>query len=435
MPVSQIIRRKRDGGELTPAEVRELVLGYARAELPDYQMSALLMAIVFRGLTPGETAAWLDAMIRSGIVVDFSHVPGVKVDKHSTGGIGDKVSLCLAPLVAACGVPVPMMSGRGLGHTGGTLDKLESIPGFRTDQPVERFRKIVARCGLALVGQTSDLVPADRRLYALRDVTATVESVPLITASILSKKIAEGADALVLDVKVGDGAFMKTPEDARTLARSLVRAARAYGKPLVALLTRMDRPLGRTAGNALEAIEAIDVLQGRGPADVVELTLALGAEMLVLGGRAANQLEARARLRRALDDGSGLERFRAVVEAQGGDPRAVDDTTLLPRAPKITAVHATRSGWIDHIGCETVGWLNVELGAGRRTSADAVDPGVGMVFIRNVGDRVEEGDTLVEVHHRDEPAAADVVRRLADAVAIGDAPPGDVPLVLERIDE
>ena len=434
LPLPQIIRRKRDGGELTADEVRELVLAYARGTVPDYQMSALLMAIVFRGLTPRETAAWLDAMVRSGTVVDLSRIPGVKVDKHSTGGIGDKVSLCLAPLVAACGVPVPMMSGRGLGHTGGTLDKLESIPGFRTDQSVERFAEIVARCGLALVGQTADLAPADRGLYALRDVTGTVESVPLITASILSKKVAEGADALVLDVKVGDGAFMKTPEDARTLARSLVGAAAAYGKPLVALLTRMDRPLGRAAGNALEAAEAIDVLEGQGPPDLIELTLALGAEMPVLGRKAANEFEARARLRRAIEDGSGLERFRAVVEAQGGDPRAVDDTSRLPRAPLVTPVRASRAGWIRRIGCEAVGWLNVELGAGRRTAADRIDPGVGMIFVHNVGDRVEEGQTIVEVHHRDEPAAADVLRRLADAVDLGDEPPEPVPLVLERID-
>jgi pyrimidine-nucleoside phosphorylase len=433
LPLPQIIRHKRDGGKLTPDEVRELVLGFARGAIPDYQMSALLMAIVFRGLETDELTAWLDAMIRSGAVVDMSHVPGVKVDKHSTGGIGDKVSLCLAPLVAACGVPVPMMSGRGLGHTGGTLDKLEAIPGFRTDQPIERFRDIVARCGLALVGQTAELVPADRRLYALRDVTGTIESVPLITASILSKKIAEGADALVLDVKVGDGAFMKTLDDARILARSLVTAARAYGKPLVALLTRMDRPLGRAAGNALEAQEALDVLRGRGPADVVELTLALGAEMLVLGKRADGIDDGRARLQRAIDDGSGLEQFRAVVEAQGGDPRALDDDGRFARAPCRTTVRAARDGWIVRIACETVGWLNVELGAGRRVSTDAVDPAVGLLFERNVGDRVAAGDALVEVHHRDEPAAADVLRRLAAAIEIGDAPPEPVPLVLERI--
>ncbi|MBN1773163.1 MAG: thymidine phosphorylase, partial [Deltaproteobacteria bacterium] len=420
LPMPQIIRRKRDGGRLAPDEVREIVLGFARGELPDYQMSALLMAIVFRGLETDELRAWLDAMVRSGVVVDLSHVPGTKVDKHSTGGVGDKISLCLAPLVAACGVPVPMMSGRGLGHTGGTLDKLEAIPGFRTDLPVERFREIVAECGVAMVGQTAELAPADRRIYALRDVTATVESVPLITASILSKKLAEGADALVLDVKVGDGAFMKTVDDARTLARALVAAAHAYDKPLTALLTRMDRPLGRAAGNALETIEALEVLRGRGPADVLELTLALGAEMLRLGGRAADETEARAKLQAAIADGSGLERFRRMVEAQGGDPRALDDDGRLARAPRQTVLRAPRAGWITHIACETVGWLNVELGAGRRVSSDAVDPGVGFEFERNVGDRVERNDPLVVVHHRDEPAAADVVRRLGEAIAIGD---------------
>jgi len=434
LPLPQIIRRKRDGGRLTPDEISTIVLGFARGEVPDYQMSALLMAIVFRGLDTDELRAWLDAMVRSGTVVDLSHVPGVKVDKHSTGGVGDKVSLCLAPLVAACGVPVPMMSGRGLGHTGGTLDKLEAIPGFRTDLPVDRFREIVASCGVAMVGQTADLAPADRRIYALRDVTGTVESVPLITASILSKKVAEGADALVLDVKVGDGAFMKTIDDARRLARTLVAAAHAYGKPLTALLTRMDRPLGRAAGNALETIEAIEVLRGGGPADLVELTLALGAEMLQLGGRAAGEAEGRARLRAAIADGSGLERFRRMVEAQGGDPRALDDVGRFPRAARRTVVRAARGGWITRIACEAVGWLNVELGAGRRAAGDRVDPAVGFEFERNVGDRVERGEPLVVVHHRDEPAAADVVRRLGEAIAIGDEPPPDVPLVLERID-
>jgi pyrimidine-nucleoside phosphorylase len=434
LPLPQIIRRKRDGGRLTPDEVREIVLGFARGELPDYQMAALLMAIVFRGLETDELRAWLDAMVRSGIVVDLAHVPGTKVDKHSTGGVGDKISLCLAPLVAACGVPVPMMSGRGLGHTGGTLDKLEAIPGFRTDLPVERFREIVAACGVAMVGQTAELAPADRRIYALRDVTATVESIPLITASILSKKLAEGADALVLDVKVGDGAFMKTADDARTLARALVEAAHAYGKPLTSLLTRMDRPLGRAAGNALETIEAIEVLKGRGPADVLELTLALGAEMLRLGGRAADEAQGRARLRAAIADGSGLERFRRMVEAQGGDPRALDDYGRFARAPRQSVLRAARAGWVTRIACETVGWLNVELGAGRRVSSDQVDPGVGFELERNVGDRVAAGDPLAIVHHRDEPAATDVLRRLGEAIAIGDAAPPAVPLILERVE-
>jgi pyrimidine-nucleoside phosphorylase len=433
VPLQQIIRTKRHGGKLEADAIRQVVLGFARGEVPDYQMAALLMAVVLRGLDDEETVAWLDAQIRSGAVVDLSHVPGIKVDKHSTGGIGDKVSICLAPLVAACGVSVPMMSGRGLGHTGGTLDKLEAIPGFRTDQPIERFREIVARCGFALVGQTADLAPADRRIYALRDVTGTVESVPLITASILCKKIAEGADAIVMDVKVGGGAFMKTVEDARTLARSLARAASGYGKALTALLTDMNRPLGRTAGNALEAIEAIEVLKGRGPEDLVDLTLTLGAEMLVLGGRAADPGIGREALRRAIADGSGLERFRAVVEAQGGDPSTLDDYGRFAVAPRRTEVRADRTGWIARIDCETVGWLNVELGAGRRVSTDRVDPGVGMVFERNVGDRVEAGDPIVVVHHRDEPAAGDVVRRLAAVIEIGDAAPQRGPLVIERI--
>ncbi|MDI7266569.1 MAG: thymidine phosphorylase [Myxococcota bacterium] len=432
-PLQQIIRRKRDGGKIEPDEAREIVLGFARGEVPDYQMAALLMAILFRGLDDAELAAWMDAMVRSGTIVDLSHVPGVKVDKHSTGGIGDKVSLCLAPLAAACGVPVPMMSGRGLGHTGGTLDKLESIPGFRTDQPVERFRAIVAECGLALVGQTSDLAPADRRIYALRDVTATVESVPLITASILSKKIAEGADALVMDVKTGDGAFMKTLDDARSLARSLAGAARACGKPLVALVTDMSRPLGRAAGNALEAIEAIETLKGRGPADLVEITLALGAEMLVLGARAADAAEGRERLRRAIADGSGLDRFRRVVEAQGGDPRALDDYARFPRAPRMTPVRADRAGWIARMACEEIGWLNVELGAGRRTADDVVDPSVGFVFERKTGDRVETGDTIAVVHHRNDQAAGGPIARLAAAIRVSDERPEPTPLVIDRI--
>jgi pyrimidine-nucleoside phosphorylase len=433
MRAYELIQRKRDGGRLSGEEIRALIAAYTAGEIPDYQVAALLMAVFFRGLDAAELSAWTDAKLRSGEVLDLSDVPGVKVDKHSTGGVGDKISLPLAPLVAACGVPVPMISGRGLGHTGGTLDKLESIPGFRVDLPPGRFRRQVAELGCCLIGQTATIAPADKKLYALRDATATVESIPLISSSILSKKLAEGIDALVLDVKVGRGAFMKRREDARLLARTMVGIGEAMGKRVVALLTAMDEPLGRTVGNALEVRESLDVLRGGGPADVVELTVRLGAEMLVLGGVARDLADGELRVRRAIADGSGLARFRAIVAAQGGDVRAIDDPSRLPAAPRRVEVPAPRDGFVAAIDSLELGHAAVALGAGRARKEDAVDPGVGFELLWKAGDPVRAGEPIARIHA---PAAGPIdatIARVAAAYRFEDAPPSVGPLVLERI--
>jgi pyrimidine-nucleoside phosphorylase len=370
-----MIRRKRDGGRFEGDEIRELIRAYTAGEVPDYQLSALLMAIVFQGLDADELAAWTDAMMRSGAVLDHSHLPGLKVDKHSTGGVGDKISLCLPPAVAAMGVPLPMVSGRGLGHTGGTLDKLESIPGFRVDLPIPRASQLLADLGLFLVGQTADLVPADRKLYALRDVTGTVESIPLIASSIMSKKLAEGIDGLVLDVKVGAGAFMRDRERARELAGTMIGIGRANRVRVRALLTDMGAPIGRAVGNALEVREAIQVMQGKGPADTTELTEELGAEMLVLGGAHEGLDDARTAMRRALADGRALERFSQLVAAQGGDPRVCDDPARLPAAPAVDTVVATADGFVARIAPRKVARAALEVGAGRRTKDDRIPGG------------------------------------------------------------
>jgi pyrimidine-nucleoside phosphorylase len=428
-----VIKTKRDGGRLSPEQIRYFIDGYTRGEIPDYQAAALVMAVFIRGLHADELAVWSDAMLRSGEVLDFSDLPGAKVDKHSTGGVGDKISLPLAPLVAACGVRVPMISGRGLGHTGGTLDKLESIPGFRTDLSAARFRELVRDVGLGLIGQTEKLAPADRKLYALRDATATVECIPLIASSIMSKKLAEGCDALVLDVKTGSGAFMKRPADARELAKTMVGIAAGVGKRAVALITDMDQPLGRAVGNALEVEESILTLRGEGPADITELTLALGAEMLMLGGVARDAQDGRARLRRAIEDGSGLRKFMQVIEGQGGDPRVVDEPLRLPRARREVAVGAPRAGHVAAIDAEKVGVATLLLGAGRAKKEDAIDPAVGAMVHRKVGDRVEAGEPLLTLYVNDE-RNLDAARAMAvEAYAIADTAPAPRPLVLERI--
>ncbi len=431
--VPELIAAKRDGLPLSADEIRGLIAGFVRGDVPDYQMTALAMAVFFRGMTRDETVALTLAMRDSGVVVDLSDVSGRKVDKHSTGGVGDKVSLCLAPMVAACGVPVPMVSGRGLGHTGGTLDKLEAIPGFSVGLSIERYRELVRDVGTCMIGQTSELAPADKRLYALRDVTATVESIPLIVASILSKKLAEGIDGLVLDVKVGSGAFMKTPERARELATALVEVARGAGKDCVAWITRMDRPLGRAVGNALETIEAFEVLHGRGPLDLTEVTLALGASMLVMGGVARDEREARELLVARVADGSAARVARRMVEAQGGDARAVDDPTVFPKAPITAPVRAASDGYVTAIDTHSVGVAGVIMGAGRTRAEDSIDPAVGFVFERNVGDRVAKGDVLATVHARSDAQAAEAVARIERAITMGDSKPEDVPLLLERV--
>jgi pyrimidine-nucleoside phosphorylase len=422
--VQDLISRKRDGGTLAPAEIADFIAGVTDGGIPDYQASAMLMAIFFRGLDPTELAAWTEAMLRSGDVVELPDVRAPKIDKHSTGGVGDKISLPLAPAVAACGVAVPMISGRGLGHTGGTLDKLEAIPGFRVDLPMDAFAAQVARVGACLIGQTERLAPADRKLYALRDVTGTVESIPLIASSIMSKKLAEGIDGLVLDCKVGSGAFMKTAERARELATTIQQIGAAAGKRVTAVITDMSQPIGRAVGNANEVQESIDVLRGGGPADTRALTIALGAEMLRLGGIDAGA----ARIERALDGGAALEKMREIVRAQGGDARVCDDpASVLPRAPHEAAVRARRGGHVAAIDAAAVGTAVVVLGGGRRRKEDRVDPAVGVTMLARLGDEVREGDALALVHHRGDPAEARAL--LEGAIAVGDAPAACPPLI------
>ncbi len=429
----EIIHAKRDGRAIAAADLAALVDGFTRGEIPDYQMAAFCMAVFFRGMDDAEVGALTEAMLRSGDVLDLSDVPGRKVDKHSTGGVGDKVSLALAPLAAACGVKVPMISGRGLGHTGGTLDKLEAIPGFRTDLDADRFRALVREVGACLVGQTARLAPADRRLYALRDVTATVESIPLIAASIMSKKLAEGIDALVLDVKVGSGAFMKDLAGARALARTLAAIGRGTGKKVSALLTDMSQPLGRAVGNALEVVETVELLRGGGPADLREVTVELTAEMLVLGGVAADRAAARARVEGAIADGRGLAKLEEIVRAQGGDPLALRDPARLPRAPRTYEVGAPAAGVVQAVDGEAIGLAAVALGAGRARVEDRVDPAVGLVVRKRIGERVEKGEPLCTVHEGDRSEARPrVTARVEAAFRIGPGAAAPPPLLLER---
>jgi pyrimidine-nucleoside phosphorylase len=394
----ELIAAKRDGGELRDEDIARLITAHGAGELADYQMSALCMAIFFQGMSARETAALTMAMLHSGEVIDLSAVPMAKIDKHSTGGVGDKVSLCLAPLVAACGVAVPMISGRGLGHTGGTLDKLEAIAGFNVSQDIESFRRIVGEVGVCMIGQTGKLAPADKRIYALRDVTATVEAIPLIVASILSKKLAEGIDGLVLDVKVGRGAFMKTEPQARELAEAQVRGGEAAGKKVSALLTDMAAPLGRCIGNAIETREAIEVLAGEGTSDLVACTLALGSEMLVLGGVAATTEEGTEKLRDAVASGRGAEVFERMIEAQGGDPAVVSDPSRLPSTEHCVEVVSDEAGVVTGIDALEVGLTSVAMGAGRTRADQAVDHGVGIELCCERNEYVEVGQPLAMLH-------------------------------------
>jgi pyrimidine-nucleoside phosphorylase len=426
---ADLIARKRDGSPLTAAELRWLIAGFVRGEVADYQMSAFAMAVVLRGMTPEETLALTLAMRDSGERVRIPRRGGPRLDKHSTGGVGDKVSLCLAPLIAACGARVPMISGRGLGHTGGTLDKLESIPGFRVNLPLARFAREVGRVGLAFMGQTREIAPADRKLYALRDVTATVESVPLITASILSKKLATNLDALVMDIKVGSGAFMHSLEAAEELARSLIRVGHAAGLPVSVLFTAMDAPLGRAVGNALEVREALEVLHGRGPEDLVECTFALGAEMLRRGGLARSESEARRALAIALRSGRSASMMERVVRAQGGDARVVREPDRLPTAPSRVLVHAERAGVVRELAALEVGRACLALGAGRARAEDAIDPRVGAVILKKPGERVRKGEVLAEVHAADRASGRRAARAIAAAYRVGTAR-APAPLIL-----
>jgi pyrimidine-nucleoside phosphorylase len=429
----ELLGAKRDGETLSGGEISRLIASYMDGSLADYQMSALLMAVFFRGLSDPETVALTNAMLHSGRVLDLSSVPGRKIDKHSTGGVGDKVSLCLAPLVAACGVPVPMVSGRGLGHTGGTLDKLEAIPGFRTELPPERFAEIVARVGTCMIGQTREIAPADKRIYALRDVTATVECIPLIVASILSKKLAEGIDGLVLDVKVGAGAFMKDETRARALGEALVRVGTEAGKKVVALLTAMDAPLGVAVGNANETREAIDVLAGGGPSDLVECTLALGAEMIVLGGKAGSIAVARTMLEGAIARGDGARVFEAMIEAQGGDPRVVGDPARLVVAPVEVVVRAPAAGFVVRADAMTIGLAAVAMGAGRARADAKIDPAVGISVCAKPGAEVRAGDALARIHVHKASDADAIAERVRAAFSFSPAPPDAAPLVRGRL--
>jgi pyrimidine-nucleoside phosphorylase len=426
----ELIQRKRDGAELAPDEIAELVLGYARDEVPDYQLAAFCMAVYFRGLSTGETYALTDAMIRSGETIDLGAELGRKVvDKHSTGGVGDKTSLAVGPIVAACGVPFGKMSGRGLGHTGGTLDKLESIPGFRVELSRDEFVAQVRDVGLAIIGQTADLVPADKRLYALRDVTATVDSVSLIAASIMSKKIAAGADAILLDVKVGDGAFMKSLPDAQALAEAMIALGARAGRDVVCLLTDMDEPLGRAVGNALEVREAVETLRGDGEPDFTELVLAASARLLALSDLGIDEAEGRRRAEATLADGSATAAYERWIRAQRGDP----DPAAMPWAPVVRAVTAPRDGHVANLGAITVGRAALHLGAGRAAKDDAIDHAVGIRCLRKRGDAVRAGDALAEVHARNEAAADRAVAEVLAAYALADEAPPARPIVLDVI--
>ncbi len=422
MLMTDLIAKKRDGGELSTEEIKYMIEGYVRGEIADYQMSAMCMAILFRGMSDQETLDLTMAMMHSGEVVDLSAIEGVKADKHSTGGVGDKTSLILCPMVAACGLRIAKMSGRGLGHTGGTLDKLESFPGYNISIGEKRFIENVNRCGIALIGQTADIVPADKKLYALRDVTGTVPSIPLIVSSIMSKKLASGADVIVLDVKCGSGAFMKTEEDARELARGLTRIGRLAGKKCAAVITDMDQPLGRAVGNALEVKEAISVLKGETKGDLLELCLTLGSCILTEAGTCPDIESARAQLLGTIESGTALDKLAQLVEAQDGDKRAVYDTSLLPMAPVQLEAVSEVSGFLSHIECEKVGLISMHLGGGRATKESEIDLSVGLVLHKKVGDRVEQGESLGTIHATTREKAEEAARLLRACCTFSEEP-------------
>jgi pyrimidine-nucleoside phosphorylase len=428
-----VIRKKRDGGELSRGEIESVVNAYTREDIPDYQVSAWLMAVVLRGMTRAETAALTDAMLRSGEVLDLSSLAAKKVDKHSTGGVGDKTSLVLAPLAAVAGVAVPMISGRGLGHTGGTLDKLEAIPGFNVNLPVAQFRRVLDTCGCAMIGQTAEIAPADRKLYALRDVTGTVESPYLICASIMSKKLAEGIDALVLDVKTGSGAFMKSEKDAAFLAELMVETGERMGKQMVALITDMDQPLGCMIGNALEVVEVVDILRGEGPEDLRQLCLELAGWMLHLGGVSRTVAEGKKLSEKLIASGEALDRFRQMVELQGGDPRAIDDPRKLPQAQHSITVSSQKSGFLASLQCEQVGTACVILGGGRERKEDAVDPAVGIVLHKKVGDEVSAREPLATIYYNAETRAARARQLLEQSFVITDSPLREKRPLIHRV--
>ena len=423
MSFVDVIANKRDGRALSREEIDRFVAGVTAARIPDYQASALLMAIVLRGMTPQETTWLTDAIVRSGDRVDLSDVPGTKVGKHSTGGVGDKISIVLVPITAACGVVVPKMSGHGLGHTGGTLDKLESIPGYRINLTIDEFKRILRSVGASIIGQTASLAPADTKIYALRDVTGTIESIPLIAASIMSKKLAEGSDALVLDVKTGDGAFMKDLAGSRALAETLVAIGTQAGVRTEAVISDMDAPLGHAVGNALEIIECLETLKGNGPCELVGVTTRLAARMVVLGGVETDAAAAMARVEDALASGRALQTFARMVEAHGGNARVVEDYSLLPSAPGRELVRASRRGFVVRVAAAAIGRASNVLGAGRTRVGDAVDHGVGVIVLAKPGDEVRDNQPLLELHHRDGRGLDQAAALCRSAVAIGDTPP------------
>jgi pyrimidine-nucleoside phosphorylase len=430
--IEELIELKRDGGKHAEADLRRLVHGYVAGAVPDYQMSAWLMAVVLKGMDDDETVWLTDAMTRSGEVMDLSSIPGIKVDKHSTGGVGDKTTIVLAPMVAACGVPVAKMSGRGLGHTGGTLDKLESIPGFTVCEGPDAFVRQVREIGLAVIAQSPDIDPADKKMYALRDVTGTVPSVPLIVSSIISKKVAGGADAIVLDVKMGSGAFMRTLPEARELARALARTGNALGKRVETLITDMDQPLGCAVGNALEVSEAIMTLRDEGPEDLFQECLALGSRMLVLAGVASDLDDGRARLVASVQSGRALDKMRQWVGAQGGDPRVVDDPALLPAASHTRVVSAHERGWVAHYDAAAVGRAAMAMGAGRARIEDSIDPAAGLVLAAKVGERVGEGQPLAVLHASSEALLDAGEERFRNAIVMSEHPVSPRDLVIEQ---
>lgn len=433
MRMYDLILKKKQGGELSTDEIRYMIEGFTEGSIPDYQMSAMTMAICFRGMTPHETVDLTLAMRDSGDVLDLSGIKGIKVDKHSTGGVGDKTSLALTPIIAALGVPVAKMSGRGLGHTGGTIDKLECFDGFTTALSEEQFAGNVNTIGIAIAGQTANLAPADKKLYALRDVTATVDQMSLIASSIMSKKLASGSDAIVLDVKTGNGAFMKKLEDSRALAKEMVSIGTMAGKKTVAVITDMDQPLGRAVGNSLEVREAIDTLRGEGPADFKEVVFALGSQMLMLAGRAADEKEARALMEGVIEDGSALDKFAQFVRAQGGDAAPVYDTALLPVAGKTLEVTAKESGYVHRILAEDIGIACMTLGGGRETKESAIDLSVGIILEKKNGDAVSAGEVLATIYGNDDAKMQAAYEKIAHAYEIAKEPAAFVPVVREYI--